>query len=187
MLVIGAVDTGQTVDATIGRAQTTLSVSGTEGIEQGMVIRIDGELLQVKEIVKPARVEIERGEGGTAHDAGTALLKAIEPVEGQPAPDDSTGQTLMEALDASATTMTVTGVAKINVGDKYKLGDETITVKEVSPAVLRIKRGVQKTKIEEHARRTSIYDGNHLNVERGVNGTSAADHSSGDEIILTQL
>ncbi len=188
MEVISAIETGQTVDATIGRAQSTLSVSGTQGIDQGMVIRIDAELLKVTQIIRPARAEIERQQdGAAAHDAGTSLLKAIEQVEGQPAPDDSTGQELLAALDANATTMTITGTAKINVGDTYKLDDETITVTDVTPAILRIQRGVQKTEVAEHGRRSSIFVGNYLNVMRGINGTSASDHSKGDEIILTQL
>jgi hypothetical protein len=39
------VDTGQTVAGDRPRAKTLL-VSGTEGIEKGMIIRIDGELLR---------------------------------------------------------------------------------------------------------------------------------------------
>ena len=190
MVVISAVETGQSVGATIGRAQSTLSVSGTRGIDDDMIIRIDDELLEVTEIIQPARAEIERAQddtSGAQHAAGTALLKAIEAVEGQAAPDDSTGEELLEALDASSTTMTLTGVARINVGDQYKLGDETITVTDVTPAVVRIKRGVQNSEVAEHGRRSSIFVGNYLNVARGINGTSSADHSKGDEIILTQL
>lgn len=190
MVIISAVETGQTVAATIGRAQSTLSVSGTRGIDQRMVIRIDDELMKVTQIIRPARAEIERAQddtSGAQHDAGTTLLKAIEPVEGQPTPDDATGEALLETLDETATTMTLTGNATINVGDKYKLGDETITVTDVTPAVVRIQRGVQKTEVADHGRRSSIFVGNYLNVTRGINGTSASDHSKGDEIILTQL
>jgi mono/diheme cytochrome c family protein/uncharacterized cupredoxin-like copper-binding protein len=190
--VVGAVDTGQTVGEAIGRAQKTLLVSGTEGIEKGMIIRIDGELLRVSDIVKPARVQLTRGDDGTAivaHDVGTPLTKAIEQKEGQPAPDTSTGQALLEPLSAGVDGyfMTITGTAKLNVGDKYKLGDETVTIKAVDPALVRIERGVQKTGVEEHARRAPIFDGNHLAVTRGINNTAAADHKSGSQIILTQL
>ncbi len=190
--VIGPVDTGQTVGETIGRAQTTLLVSGSEGIEKGMIVRVDGELLRVTEIIRPARVQIARGEDGTtraAHDAGTPLLKALTQDQIDAATDASTGQALLEPLSAGPEGyyMTVTGTAKINVGDKYKLGDETVTVKAVDPAVLRIQRGVQKTEITEHARRAQIFDGNQLAVTRGVNNTSAAAHDSGEKIVLTQL
>ena len=171
--VVGAVDTGQTVAEAIGRAQTTLLVSGTEGIEKGMIIRIDGELLRISGIVKPARVQLTRGVDGTAkvaHDAGTPLLKAL--TEAQAGQDASTGQAVLEPLSADGYNMAITGTAKINVGDKYKLGDEIVTVTAVDPALVRIDRGVQKTAVAEHARRASIFDGNHLEVTRAINDTS---------------
>jgi mono/diheme cytochrome c family protein len=189
MQVIGAVDTGQTVDAVIGRAQSTLSVSGTLGIEQGMLIRIDGELLKVTQIIRPARAQIKRGQDGTTvaeHAAGTSILKlAAKDAEDQ-TPADS-GQATLDAVSADGYLMSLTGIAKVNVGDKYKLDDETIEVAAVDPAIVRIQRGVRHTDVAEHTRRSSIFVGNYLNVTRGINGTGAADHSAGDEIILTQF
>ncbi|MGH3523040.1 MAG: c-type cytochrome, partial [Mycobacterium sp.] len=69
MQVVGPVETGQTLATAIGIAQNTLSISGTTGIETGMIIRMDDELFRVTDIVQPARIEIERGATTAPHNA----------------------------------------------------------------------------------------------------------------------
>jgi uncharacterized cupredoxin-like copper-binding protein len=185
------VDTGQTLAVVIGTAQTTLSLSGTANIEQGMIIRMDDELFRVRQIVQPARVEIARGVDSTqaaSHVSGVAVLKAVDPpAEGQPPEDATTGQTLLADVTADATTIDVSATTKLAVDEKYKLDGETVQIKSVEPAVLKVERAAGGTKKAAHSRRATIYDGNKLAVERGVDGTAASAHSQGDTVYMTAL
>jgi len=191
MRVVGPVDTAQTLSEAVGTAQSTLSVTGTAGIEQGTIIRIDDELFRVKAIVQPARVEIDRGVDGTlaaSHTSGVAVLKAVKPpAEGQPPEDATTGQTLAAAVTAGDTTVDVSGTSKLVAGGTYKLDDETVQIKSIEPALLKVERAVGGTKKAAHSRRASIFDGNKLAVERGVDGTAASAHSEGDNVHMTAL
>ncbi len=182
--VIEPVDTGQTLEETIGRAQTTIIVSGSAGLSVGMVIRMGRELLHITEI-QPAFVDVDRGVDGTSqatHTAGAAILKAE--VEEDEEPD--TGQTLLETADANATTFVVTGMIGLAVDKTFLLGDEVVRVTRVEPAKLRVERGADGTDREAHSRRASIFDRNLLNVERGFGSTPAA-HDEGDSVFLTIL
>lgn len=189
--VIGPLQVGQTLGEAIGRAQTTISVSGTQGIEEGMVIRLDQELLRVTDILQPSRVEVERGVDDTAaspHAGGTAVLKVVaEPEEGQVAEDPRTGQTLMQAVSADDGSLVVSGTLRLVSGQKYRLGDEIVLVKDVQPARLRVQRAAEGSKRAEHARRAAIFNGNLLAVERGVQGTSPSAHDEGAPVYLTEL
>ena len=182
--VIEAVNTGQTLEETVGRAQTTVIVSGSEGLSTGMVIRMGRELLRIMEI-QPAFVEVDRGVDDTSqatHTAGAAILKAE--VEEDEEPD--TGQTLLEPTDANATTFVVTGMIGLAVDKTFLLGDEVVKVTRVEPARLRVERAADGTDREAHSRRASIFDRNLLNVERGIGGTPAA-HDEGESVFLTIL
>jgi hypothetical protein len=189
MEVIGHVETGQLVDATIGRAQSRLSITGTQGIEEGMTIRIDDELMEITEIIRPAQATIERAQNDSSagsHAAGTLLqIPADEDADDQTPAE--TGQAIIESVDADQTTITLTSTTRINIGDDYLLGDETITIGDVTPAIVRIERGARGTEEADHGRRAPVFFGNYLNVERGAEGTEATNHSVGDEVILTQL
>jgi uncharacterized cupredoxin-like copper-binding protein/mono/diheme cytochrome c family protein len=191
MQVVGPVDASQTLAVAIGTAQSTLSVSGAAGIEEGMIIRMDDELFRVKQIVQPAQIEIDRGVDGTlavSHTSGAAVLKAVKPpAEGQPPEDATTGQTLAGAVTTGDTTVAVSGTAKLVAAGKYKLDDETVQIKTVEPALLKVERAVGGTKKAAHSRRASIYDGNKLEVERGVDGTAASAHNEGDTVYMTAV
>jgi mono/diheme cytochrome c family protein/uncharacterized cupredoxin-like copper-binding protein len=185
--VVGPVDTSQTLSTAIGTAQNTLSISGTTGIETGLIIRMDDELFRVTDIVQPARVEIARGATTAPHSAGAAVIqpanaKATPPTEATP-----TGQTLLADLSTDGTTANVTGTAKLTVGQQYTIDGETVTVNAIEPAIVKVQRAVGGTKKAEHARRAAIYDGNLLEMKRGVNGTTASAHSAGDKITMTAL
>jgi len=187
--VIDAISTGQVADETFGRAQTTFAISGTEGIEADMVIRLDDELMRITEVVRPARVQLARAQDDTAaaqHAAGTPLqIPAEEDAEDQTPRE--TGQATIEALDESRYLVALTSITRINVDDTYLLGGERVKVLAADPAIVRVERGVQDTEVAEHTRRSTIFVGNNLNVIRAINGSSAAAHSSDDEVILTQL
>ncbi|MCH7488021.1 MAG: hypothetical protein IIB23_00145 [Chloroflexi bacterium] len=193
--VMGPVDTEQTLAVAFGRANTTIFVSGSAGIEQGMVIRMGEELLRVIS-VEPARVSINRGaedaDGNAtqpaSHAAGAAILKLVEePAEGEEPEDPDTGQTLLATLDSNETTLTVSGVTGLSVGSTFQIGDELVEVKNVEPAVLRVERGVGGTSNDFHSRRVRIFIGNLLEVERGVQGTSAAAQTAGTPALFTEL
>ena len=180
----------QLLSQEVGRAETTISVTGSDGITEGVIIRMGSELLRVTEIVSDAQITLERAQDGTAavHAPGTAVLKQVAvDVNEQPIEDPDTGQTLLGQLTADATTGAVTATTGISVGQTYVLEGELVEVTATQPAVLRVERGVEGTEAEVHARRVPIYDGNLLDVERGVQGTAAAAHSAGDELFMTEV
>ncbi|MCH7718753.1 MAG: c-type cytochrome [Chloroflexi bacterium] len=188
--VIDAVDTGQTLRATVGRAETTITVSGSEGLELGMVIRMGRELLQITEL-HPAVVEVQRGvadeEGNTtqaaSHASGTSILKTDVTEDEEP----DTDQTLLEAAGPDATTFTVSGTSGIAEGETFQLGGELVTVESIEPARLRVARGVDGTSAASHPARGDIFEGNLLDVERGVAGSRAASHDEGDPLFMTEV
>ena len=193
--VEGPVDTDQTLAVAFGRANTTIFVSGSVGIEQGMVIRMGEELMRVISI-EPARVSIDRGaedaEGNAtqaaSHASGAAILKLVEdPAEGEEPEDPDTGQTLLATLDSNETTLTVSGITGLSVGRTFQIGDELVEVRDVEPAVLRVERGVGGTSNDTHSRRVPIFVGNLLRVERGVQGTSAEAQTAGTPALFTEL
>ena len=198
--IVGAVETGQLLAIATGRAQTTISVTGTAGIEVGMQIRMGEELLEVLSL-EPATITIERasadldGNSTTAatHTSGAQILEVLEPLtdeeldEGVEAEDPDTGQTLIETLSANATTVVVSGVLGLSAGQTYQIDDELVLVTASQPAVLRVDRGVGGTDRGEHSRRVTIFEGNLLEVERGVLGTSAASHETGTSLFFDVL
>lgn len=190
--VVGQVDTGQLLGDMIGRAETSFAVSGTPGLEEDMVIRIGRELMRITDI-QPARVRVERGapdaDGNettaAAHGAGTELIKP-DPAEGE---EPDTGQMLLEAVDDGDTTFIVTGTSGITEGESYLIGDERVTVREggLRPARLRVERAVDGSEEAEHSARVPIFEGNLLDVERGVEGTTATGHTDGTTIFFTEV
>ncbi len=193
--VIGPVDTGQTLSAGFGRADTTISISGSLGVEAGMVIRLDDELIRVTSI-EDATVTLERGvpdaDGNStqaaSHASGATILKIVEePQEGMEPEDPDTGQTVLVTLDSNETVMTVSGVFGLGVGVTFQIGDEMVTVTEVQPAVLRVERGVGGTGNGIHARRSPVFVGSLLEVERGVLGTSATDQTANTDVFFAEI
>ncbi len=196
MRVVGPVDTRQTLADTIGRAQTHFSVSGTRGLSTGMTIRLGEEEMRIVEIVSPAHIVVERGAPATDdnattktdHAAGVEFLQPQTAAAGKTAPPPkSTGQTLLHQVGAEDTSIDVTGTAGISPGQVYLLGDELVKVTDVVPAAVRVERAVNKSKLTEHPRRAPIFEGNLLEVKRGVNGTTAAAHTAGDQVLMTWL
>ncbi len=183
--VDGPVETGQTLSQTVGRAETTIEVSGIEGIPKGMVIRIGRELMRVVEL-EPARLEVERGVEDTeaaSHGSGTSILE----VDVAEAEEPDTGQTLIEPADPSDTLITVSGTTGIAEMETYRLDNELVFVKAIQRAHLHVERGVEGSSRAAHARRVAIFEGNLLAVERGVDGTRRASHDEGEQVFLTEL
>lgn len=200
--VVGPVETDQLLGTATGRAQTTIDVTGTVGIEVGMRIRMGSELLEVLE-VHPATVEVMREASDSednptlagAHESGTDILELVEPLtdeeieEGAEPDDPETGQFLLEPLrsDIAATTMVVSGTSGISIDGTYQIDNELVLVTDVQQASLRVRRGVGGTEAAAHSRRVPIYEDNFLEVERGVLGTSASDHDAGTTLLFDVL
>ncbi|MGB2695951.1 MAG: hypothetical protein WBD55_12315 [Dehalococcoidia bacterium] len=181
--VVAQINTDQLLGGMIGRAETTFTVSGTEGLQEGMVIRIGTELIRIAHITR-ARVQVQR-QGPAAHAAGAALELA-NPNEGE---DSSTGQTLLQPVGTDETTFVVSGTSGIAEGDTFVVGDEQFKVREggIQPASLRVERGVRGSEKAAHAARVPIYEGNLVDVERGVEGTAAASHNNGATMYFTEI
>lgn len=196
--VEGPVELGQTLAETVGRAESIISVSGTEGLEPDTIIRMDEELMRVVEIVQPAQIEVERSVNGVrsvSHEAETGLVAVTEGSDGEAAAEGSeTRQVLVGPISPDDTTFAVDGVAGIAVGETYRLQDEfvlvahaedeDVLVTDSKPALVRVERAVGGTSRAEHARRAEISRGNMLDVKRGVEGSQASAHSAGDELSL---
>jgi mono/diheme cytochrome c family protein len=199
--VIRAVETEQTLGETIGRAQTSFTISGAAGIEPGMVIRLGDELIRVTEILEPARIRFERGqplaEGeepseATAHDAGTEFLAVVQEAvpEGETPPPptfEPTEVTFDNAIDANEGEVRVNTTGAISAGSLYQIDDELVSVTEVLPARIRVERAVDGTELASHGRRETIYDDSLLEVERGYGGTTAAAHDPGEVVFMTEI
>jgi len=93
----------------------------------------------------------------------------------------------MEGIASDGTSAIVTGSAHIAVDGTYKLGDETVRITALEPAVIRVVRGVDGTERAVHGRRSEIFVRNLLAVTRGVEGTAGAAHNAGDELLFTEL
>lgn len=186
-----AVDTEQTLGDTIGRAQTSFSITGTGGIQEGMVIRIGGEQMRITAIVSPTIVGLERAAAvstAAAHGPGTAIIRIVPPADADSnATEEDTGQTLIGGINSDATSVAVTGSTRIALDGAYRLGDEIVTVTTLQPAVVRVERAAGGTEREEHARRSDIFVGNLFEVERGFDGSSAASHGADDPLLFTEI
>jgi len=193
--VIEAVETEQLLATAVGRAETTIELTGSEGVEAGDVIRLDSELLEIVEI-QPATITVQRGvedaEGNpttpAAHGAGDTILNLVEePEEGEEPDDPETGQTLLGDIDAETVTFAVSGTIGITLQSVIDVNGELMLVQNAAPAVVRVQRGVGDTNAGEHARRVSVFEGNQLAVERGALGTSPAAHDAGTELLFDVL
>jgi len=195
--VIGPVDTEQELGQTIGPAQTSFTISGSDGIDPGMVIRMDSELMRVADILEPARIEIDRGaaleEGAeattpAAHAAGTQVFSVTLPAnEGDEPTYEDTEVVLLEDAGTDDASFVLSTVGRLSAGDTYRIGDELITVTDVLPARIRVERAVDGTERASHGRRIAIYDGNLLEVERGFGDTAAAAHDEGEQVFMTEI
>ena len=186
-----AVGTDQTLGDTIGRAETSFSLSGTANISEGMTVRIGDELMRVTEIVSPTTVELERGAEDTEaapHPPDTPILRIVPPVDEDAEPtEDDTEQALLEGLNSEATSAVVTGSLRIAVDGTYRLDNEIVRVTALEPAVIRVERAVDGTERGTHARRSDIFVRSLFDVTRGFGGTTSAGHSAGDELLFTEL
>lgn len=195
--VIGPVDTKQELAETIGRAQTSFTISGADGIEQGMVIRMDSELMRVAELLEPARIEIDRGapleEGAeattaAAHAAGTQIFSVTPPAKkGDEPAYEATDVVLLEDASLDDPSFVLNTVGHLSAGETYRIDDELIKITDVSPARIRVERAVDGTERAAHGRRIAIYGGNLLEVERGFDNTTAAAHDEGEKVFMTEL
>lgn len=163
----GIPTTGQFLVEDIGRTPDSFMVSGSENISVGLVIRFEGELMEVLTVT-------DDGDTGVALDAATAagdsLLSFDDPVFLRGgyvvrAGDElirivgplDRGLLLAETVGVAETTIAVNGTAGLPADRPIRMGNELLHV----------------TEILEQA--TVTFD-------RGVDGTSAASHDAGVSI-----
>ena len=195
MRIVGPIALGQSLSETIGVAETTFLVSGTEGLPTDRPIRMGSELLMITEVIAPASVTVKRHVDDTSaasHGAGTSIDRLVEPVEGDEAEDaepqyEPTGQTVTLAISADGEEIEVTGTSGLALEQTYKIGDELVEVVATEPARIRVERGVLDSDRAPHARRVAILDGNLLEVERAFADTDAAGHESGDSVFMSAI
>jgi mono/diheme cytochrome c family protein/uncharacterized cupredoxin-like copper-binding protein len=193
MEVIDAVELGQVMFDGVGRAETTLSITGTAGIEEGMVVRVGSELMRIESIINPAEIDVSRAQEETAaspHAAGAAISSLAPAAEGEEAAEPEfleSGQTVLEGINSEATTITISGTDGVPLGGTIRIGDEILNVTDMRPAQVKVERAVDNTEASAHARRSILFDRNLLQVERGVQNTSAQAHAAGDDVFMTEV
>lgn len=74
--------------------------------------------------------------------------------------------------------ITVDNGAEFNEGEVIRIGTEKFLITLIAGHVMGVKRGWENTKRATHANDAAIYVYRTYSVERGVNGTTAAAHSS---------
>lgn len=116
---------------------------------------------------------------GSGISPGAILLidDEQELVTGVGAPSDSTANTA-EALDAEEDELTVTDGTKVKVREIIRVDFEQMLVLDISGNDLLVQRGWNRTNRVAHLTGLDVYVYRTFNVERGVNGTTAAAHSA---------
>ena len=83
-----------------------------------------------------------------------------------------------EALDAEDNQVTVLDGTKVEIGEVIRVEFEQMLVRDISGNDLLVERGWNRTARVAHLTNLDVYVYRTFNVERGVNGTSAAAHTS---------
>lgn len=92
-------------------------------------------------------------------------------------PTDSTADT-NEELDAEEDQVTVTDGTKVKIGEVIRIEFEQMLVRDISGNDLLVERGWNRTARVVHLTAMDVYVYRTFAVERGVNGTTAAAHTS---------
>jgi mono/diheme cytochrome c family protein/uncharacterized cupredoxin-like copper-binding protein len=163
----GLPSTGLVLAEEIGREPKRFVVSGA-GLETGAIIRVGGELMEVRNVRDDGDAGIELDEDATASASaisvsdpvflregyllriGDERLEVVAPVE--------TGQLLDETVGRAQTSLAVTGTLGIEEGMVIRLDSELLRVVDI----------IRPASIE---------------VERGANDTAASVHDAGDAIL----
>lgn len=118
-------------------------------------------------------------DNGSGISPGEVLLIEDEQqlVTGIGSPTDSTANSA-EALDLDEDELTVTDGTKVNVGEIIRVDFEQMLVLDISGNDLLVQRGWNRTNRVTHLTGLDVYVYRTFNVERGVNGTTAAAHDA---------
>lgn len=90
----------------------------------------------------------------------------------------SSGATLSVGMDVSSDLITVNDGTKLNVGEIYRIDFEQIKIKEIQANQAAVIRGWNATSRSAHTASTALEAYRVFTVERAVNGTTAATHTS---------
>lgn len=118
-------------------------------------------------------------DNGGLISAGAVLLIEDEQqlVTGREAPTDSTANT-NEAFAADDDVLTVTDGTQVKVGEIIRVNFEQMKILDVSGNDLLVIRGWNRTKRAAHLTAQDVYVYRTYTVKRGVNGTTAAEHTA---------
>ena len=166
LLIADVPSTGQQLAKDIGRTPDSFIVSGADGIEVGAIIRLNSELMEVTAIG-------DDGDSGTVLDtavsASDTLISVDDPTFFRPeyvfrVGDErirvieavDTGQTLQETVGRAQTTIFVSGSQGLSPGMVIRMGGELLRITEIHPAFVEVERGVDSTSQATHTSGAAI-------------------------------
>jgi hypothetical protein len=150
-------DTAGTLAAAVSTTTaTTLDTDGDPDIGVGSVLRVNSERVIVTE-----RAMLDTSVTIDAADSLTA-----------------------SKADVAITLSTLTHAPQ--VGETILIDSERMRVVELAGSVITVERAYDGTVLAAHAALTAIYAPRRLTITRGALGTTAATHSSGDDIYVWQ-
>lgn len=91
------------------------------------------------------------------------------------------------ALTAQSNSVSITGVTGINQFETILIDSERMLVTDVAGTTITVKRAVDGSVLAVHALNTDIYVLRTLTVERGILGTTAASHTTGDSVDIVRF
>lgn len=146
---------GVTLSKALSASDTTVYISNVDLTGKGSRLEIGsdeknekviGELLLVTDVLKS--IIVERGSSATSHDAKSAIA----------GPDGViVGLFVSKALDDSATEVFVNNTSKLKAGEAIKIGDESVTIKEVTEPRVTVTRHIGTTKSAAHAEGAAVW------------------------------
>lgn len=118
-------------------------------------------------------------DNGAVVSPGAVLLIESEQelVTGVSTPTDSTANT-NGAITNEADTLTLTDASLVNIGEVVRVNFEQMKIVDISGNDLLVTRGWNQTKRAAHEDAQDVYVYRTFIVERGANGTTAAEHTS---------
>lgn len=92
----------------------------------------------------------------------------------------TTGQTLLSSVDSDAAgqSLSVTDGTSFFVGEMLTIGSERVRIDDIAGNTLIVERAVDGSTLAAHTSGTTIYAPRTLTIERGSLGTTAATHTS---------
>jgi len=134
----------------LAKGAITFDVSDSSVIDVGMVLKIESE-----------QVLVTAGHGSKNSPVATAATSLLD-----------------GAVDETDEIVTVDNGAEFHTSEVLLLGNENLMIKRIIGDDLTVERGWNNTPIETHADDSAVAVYRTFAIERGVNGTTDADHTA---------